>query len=866
MGMTNHDLTMAMANPSLALHMLDKQECEDSLLDFMRIGWHALEPGVQFVANWGVEAICDHLQAVTEGHLTRLLINVPPGCTKPNFIGTPVLTPKGWINHGNLKPGDYVFGPDGLPKLVEGVTPHFSQDSYKLVFNDKSSIVAGPTHEWEIDRNTNTGGRSKNRKRKRIIVPTKELRAGHRGDCIPVAKPIILPPKDLVIDPYLLGLWLGDGTSREGTIWATSEDAHIILDNYECTVSTKYPDKHNKHNKLTKPLHGIRVEGLYRELRLSNLLQNKHIPEEYLFASIEQRWKLLQGLMDTDGTVHESGGCVFVNVNEVLIQGVKDLVRSLGMKILEYNDTTACEGKTFYSKRLQFYANQGDIIFNLKRKQAKVKYCIDRTRNRYLKELIPVGKKIVNCIQVEGRLYLTGKDLIKTRNSMTTSVFWPAWEWGPRNLPHYRYINFSHEQNLAIRDNVRGRNLVNSEWYQGLWGDRFTFDTDQNAKVYYENDKTGWRQACPASSLTGRRGDRVIGDDPHSVHGADFENQREDVLQIFSETVPTRLNKQAESAIVVIMQRVHERDVSGLILEKELGYEHLMLPMEFEEERRCFTVVPPSYMVKPKKELVHYDVLSKSWKRIEPPHCDLHEERYNADPRTEEDELLDPVRFPAESIDQLKEALRAWGGTYAEAGQLQQRPAPRGGGLFQKKDFQYLDDMRGVKGRIVRGWDLAASDTKKAAFSCGIKMMLTTDRRIIIMDANRFKKTPGGVEEELTGTALADGYGVVIDLPQDPGQSGKSQKVTYVKLLHGYNAKFSPESGSKEQRAGPLAAQCEAGNVYLLRGDWNDAFINEATSFPNGAFKDQIDAASRAYANLVAKRTRLIAGGPKEIS
>ncbi len=531
MGLSSKDLTMIMANPELALQMLDMQDCEDSLLDFMRLGWAALEPGVQFVANWGVEAICDHLQAVTEGHITRLLINVPPGCTK----------------------------------------------------------------------------------------------------------------------------------------------------------------------------------------------------------------------------------------------------------------------------------------------------------------------------------------------SMTTSVFWPAWEWGPRNLPHYRYINFSHEQNLAIRDNVRGRSLVNSEWYQSSWGDRFCFNTDQNAKVYYENDKTGWRQACAAASLTGRRGDRVIGDDPHSVHGADFEAQREDVLQIFAETVPTRLNKQAESAIVVIMQRVHERDVSGLILEKELGYEHLMLPMEFEEERRCFSTVPPTYM-EAKKELVHFDPLTKSWKTYVPDHCDKHEERYNVDPRTEDDELLDPVRFPLSSIDELKETLRSWGGTYAEAGQLQQRPAPRGGGMFQKKDFQLIDDVRDLKGRIVRGWDLAASDSKKAAFSCGLKMMLTTDKRIIIMDSNRFKKTPGGVEKEMTDTAKRDGRHVIIDIPQDPGQSGKSQKVAYIKLLHGYNVKFSPESGSKEQRAGPLAAQCEAGNVYLLRGDWNDAFINEAASFPNGAFKDQIDAASRAYANLITKKKRLLAGGPKEIT
>ncbi len=450
--------------------------------------------------------------------------------------------------------------------------------------------------------------------------------------------------------------------------------------------------------------------------------------------------------------------------------------------------------------------------------------------------------------------------------SMTTSVFWPAYEWGPKKLPHYRYINFAHEQNLAIRDNVRGRSLVESPWYQSMWGNQFSMDTSQNAKMYYENSETGWRRACAAASLTGHRGDRVIGDDPHSVRGADHETERENVLQVFAETVPTRLNKQAESAIVVIMQRVHERDVAGMILEKELGYEHLMLPMEFEENRRCFTVVPPSYMVNPKKELVHYDVQSHSWKRDELAHCARHEERYNVDPRTEEYELLDPIRFPLSSIDELKETLRAWGGTYAEAGQLQQRPAPRGGGLFQKKDFIFIDDINEFKIlRTVRGWDLAASITKKAAYTCGVKIGLTACKSLIILDVNRFKGTPGMVEKEILNTANRDGRSVIQDLPQDPGQSGKVQKTAHAKLLHGFIVKSSPESGSKEERAGPLAAQCEAGNVYVVRGDWNDTFINEAASFPNGAFKDQVDGASRAYGNLLIKRRRLVASGPQAV-
>jgi predicted phage terminase large subunit-like protein len=449
--------------------------------------------------------------------------------------------------------------------------------------------------------------------------------------------------------------------------------------------------------------------------------------------------------------------------------------------------------------------------------------------------------------------------------SMTVNVFWPAWEWGPMNMPHLRFISWAHEQGLATRDNVRCRDLINSEWYQENWGHEFMFKGDQNAKIYYENDKTGWRQSCAAESMTGKRGDRVIGDDPHSVKGADSDVQREDVLQTFAETVPTRLNKQNESAIIIIMQRVHERDVAGLILTEELGYEHLMLPMEFEPERRCYSVVKPSYMdVKP--ETVYFNHMTKSWVPYKPGNQIATQEavKYNVDPRTEDGELLDPIRFPEESLDDLKKALRSWGGTYAEAGQLQQRPAPRGGGMFQKNDFTIIDSLNelGKMRKVVRGWDLASSKDKKSAFTVGLKMGITIDEDIVIMDVVRGQWTPGIVNTNLKKAAERDGYNIEQDLPQDPGQAGKSQISAFAKLLIGYRMRHSTESGSKEDRAKPLAAQAESGNVYILRADWNDTFINEAAVFPAGEFLDQIDAASRAFARLLLKKPDQIPVGP----
>ena len=127
-----------------------------------------------------------------------------------------------------------------------------------------------------------------------------------------------------------------------------------------------------------------------------------------------------------------------------------------------------------------------------------------------------------------------------TMKSMMTSVFWPAWEWGPKGLAHLRFIGASHEEGLATRDNLRMRRLVQSEWFQTLWP--LTLTGDQNQKTYFENDATGWRQSCPVSSMTGRRGDRVAWDDPHSVEDAHSLAKLEGANRVFRETLPTRLN------------------------------------------------------------------------------------------------------------------------------------------------------------------------------------------------------------------------------------------------------------------------------------------------------------------------------------
>ncbi len=394
-----------------------------------------------------------------------------------------------------------------------------------------------------------------------------------------------------------------------------------------------------------------------------------------------------------------------------------------------------------------------------------------------------------------------------TMKSLLTGVIWPAWEWGPKGMPQSRFLGTAHKQDLAVRDSMKCRRLIQSAWYQGLWRTELT--TDQNAKTKFENDATGFREAMAFTSMTGSRGDRVVLDDPLSADDANSDAALRAAELTFTEALPSRVNSD-RSAIVVIMQRLHERDTSGIILDRKLPYVHLCLPMRLEPDRRCVTPI-------------------------------------FTDPRTTEGELLFPERFPEAQVSELERTM----GSYASAGQLQQRPTPRGGGMLKRHWFP-IEKAAPAGCRWVRGWDLAATDEKTAAWTAGVKMGRTPDGRYCIADVRRIQGSAHEVEKLLKSTASQDGVSCKGSLPQDPGQSGKAQVQYLIKQLAGFSYTASPESGDKASRAEPFAAQAEAGNVFLIEGEWNTAFLDEAETFPLGKFKDQIDAASRAFGELVS--------------
>lgn len=171
---------------------------------------------------------------------------------------------------------------------------------------------------------------------------------------------------------------------------------------------------------------------------------------------------------------------------------------------------------------------------------------------------------------------------------MTTAVFWPAWEWGPRYRPERKFLDGAYTQDLTVRDNRRFRNLITSDWYTHNWGDCFSLSGDQNEKKKVENDRTGWKIATSVGgAATGERGNVFIIDDPHNVKDSESDAKRESALFWLTEVVPTRMVNYKTGVFVLIMQRIHEKDCTSVL--EEQGYMHLRLPMEYEKEEKCIT-------------------------------------------------------------------------------------------------------------------------------------------------------------------------------------------------------------------------------------------------------------------------------------
>lgn len=289
---------------------------------------------------------------------------------------------------------------------------------------------------------------------------------------------------------------------------------------------------------------------------------------------------------------------------------------------------------------------------------------------------------------------------IPPRHSKSTivSVMFPMWEWIAE--PQHKYLCASYAGVLSTRDNLKARRLVQSSWYQERFGHMFRLAGDQNAKQRFENDKTGYRLATSVGgTATGEGGSRLLLDDPHSAQEAQSEAVRESTLEWFDTVWSTRLNDPKRDAMITVMQRLHEKDVSGHILKDIGGWEHICIPAEWDGVKRKTSLGP-------------------------------------YDPREKIGQLICPERFGEGEIAELKRLL----GSYGTAGQLQQDPQPAEGGILKTKHLQLWPATRALPQFefILQSYDCAFTEkTTGDPTACSVYAVFTFEgrRQVMLIDA-----------------------------------------------------------------------------------------------------------------------------------
>lgn len=372
-------------------------------------------------------------------------------------INTPILTTSGWKTIGSLTLEDKVFDESGNPVVINWIGEvRYDRPCYRLTFSDGETIVADADHEWisedkqyrkQTARKDGYGDPTKWKPKKvtteeiyqNYLVPRKDGKS-ENNHSIRVCKPLQFQERELLIDPYVLGAWLGDGTSRNGNI--TTKDPEILeeIERRGYKIGQSKYNIDNNHITYTIYLEeiwgigGRSHKGAHKSiadhLKELGIIKNKHIPENYLFASYKQRLDLLRGLMDTDGTVSTQGHCEFCTTNSRLAEQVRYLVISLGIKCVIYTHDATLNGRVVGDKyRICFSTPQTVCLLPRKAERIKTKYREEIYR-RFIVNVEPVPTRPVRCIEVnnESHLFLAGKHLVPTHNSvlMADDINWYA--------------------------------------------------------------------------------------------------------------------------------------------------------------------------------------------------------------------------------------------------------------------------------------------------------------------------------------------------------------------------------------------------------------------------------------------------------
>lgn len=766
------------------------------------------------------EFLADRVQSFIEKNTGNaydiLVIETPPQHGKLLADDTPVLTSEGWKRHGDLRVGDYVYNHKGERVKVTHIHPKYYADR-EVTLTNGEKIQCHENHEWLVyDRNNRREHvvETKYLEQRNVQQGGREHRRGHRYNFqLPRRTPILGDKKELAVEPYVLGVWLGDGTNTKCHICACKADL-ITLDECRRFYPRGSEWVHKDTGVITRSYLGLTQDLRQYGMCYSDHKTEKYIPDEYLTASREQRLELLAGLIDTDGYVdRKHRRVVFTTADVKLRRTFEELIATFGWR------TTTCEFKSCVSTSgiigrhpyWQIAFNPTEYIpCRIERKQLREYSKPRRVSICDIRKIEPVSG---NCITVEGGIYLVGRSMVPTHNSLTITESLPSWYLG--KYPTRKVILASYNDDFAERFCRRNKEKIRQ------FGDKLFHiqigEIDRATEIELDNHKGRLISRGIRSGITGNPGDLIIIDDPiKSREEADSDTWRDKVWAEWQNSIKSRLS--AGAKVVVIMTPWHEDDLAARILATEPNATLLRIPVEAEENDPLGR--------KPGSALCPELGKDDAW-------------------------LAD---FKASYLSDPKGGARAWTALY------QCRPRVEGGNLIQRSWWQYFDP----KDVTVFGTELISVD---AAF----KGLDTSDFVAITvwgkLGANYYLRYCMNRKMSFTETLQA------IRLVQSLYPAArrvliedKANGSAIIDVLQRemFCIPVNPKGG-KKSRVNAVSPAIEAGHVFLPMGaPWLDEYIEQWSAFPAGAHDDMVDSTTQALGYMLYSSGEAVSVGLPE--
>lgn len=751
--------------------------------------------------------IAKALEAVERGEIRQLIFCMPPRHGKSILHSEPVLTPTGWRQHGDLRVGDFVFGPDGQPTEVVALSADVGE-VVPVTFSNGDVVRCHLNHEWTVFDRAAAKWRTLETRdiAKRVLRNGPDGKRGGRWTLqLPDTPAVQFAEAVLPLHPYVLGAWLGDGAASSTRIAHDARDQEVIAAIKACGHSISSVNVHQGTGVHYTSFGGRPGRGsvMHRALKSLGVLNDKHIPEIYLRSSVEQRLELLGGLIDTDGHVEARTGRVrFSTCSEKLRDGVFDLAAGLGFRpyVVEVAPTVSSSG--IVGKKVTYqvgFQPTRPVPTRIPRKQIR-KFAA--RRRVAIVSVGPVEKGGARSIQVARAdgLYLVGKHLNVTHNTELATKRFAAWFMG-RN-PQQDLAVASYSDTMAEDMGADTRAIMSTPQFKQAFP-AFRLRRGGTAKNNIQTDRGGRAVFVGrGGALTGRGANLLLIDDLYKDH-EDARSQaiRDQAWNWFTKVAMTR--RMGKKLVVITMTRWHSDDIIGRLTDPESP---------------------------------HYNAVeAKNWKIIRLPAIAEEDDTLNRKPG----EVLWPERYDLEYMAQQQRI-----DPLGFAALFQQRPTVADGVLFRREHVRYYEpgDLPSDL-RVYSASDHAVSTDQRRDATVLLTVGVDKQHNIYLLDCWWQRAPTDRVVEAMLEMARTR---KPLIWWAEKGHISKSIGPFLRKRMQETETFFSlrevTPAGDKEQRAQSISARMALGYVWFPKNAfWTERAVNELLAFPNGNHDDFVD-------------------------